>query len=71
MDTFTWWKFVRRTGEGVICLLIAAMILSGFLGTVYGSALLERMPEETFRRWFRVGITVMALDLLRRGFLAL
>ncbi len=28
MDTFTWWKFVRRTGEGVICLLIAAMILS-------------------------------------------
>ena len=51
--------------------LVAAMILSGFLGTVYGSALLERMPEETFRRWFRIGITLLALDLLRRGLLAL
>lgn len=47
--------------------LVAAMILSGFVGTVYGSALLERMPEETFRRWFRICITVLALDLLRRG----
>ena len=51
--------------------LVAAMILSGFLGTVYGTALLERMPEETFRRWFRIGITVLALDLLRRGLTAL
>jgi uncharacterized membrane protein YfcA len=51
--------------------LVAAMILSGFLGTVYGSTLLERMPEETFRRWFRIGITVLALDLLRRGLVAI
>ncbi len=29
--------------------------------------LLDRMPEETFRKWFRIGITVLALDLLRRG----
>ena len=47
--------------------LVAAMILSGFLGTVYGTRLLERMPEETFRKWFRIGITILALDLLRRG----
>ena len=47
--------------------LVAAMILSGFVGTVYGTALLERMPEETFRKWFRIGITILALDLLRRG----
>ena len=54
--------------------LIAVMIASGFLGTVYGTRLLDRLPEESFRRWFRIGITVLALDLLvaraRRGVLA-
>ena len=29
------------------------------------------LPEETFRKWFRIGITVLALDLLRRGLTAL
>jgi uncharacterized membrane protein YfcA len=47
--------------------LIAAMIASGFLGTLYGTTLLEKMPEETFKKWFRIGITILALDLLRRG----
>jgi len=47
--------------------LIAAMILSGFLGTIYGTKLLDRLPEEEFRKWFRIGITILALDLLRRG----
>lgn len=47
--------------------LVAAMIASGYLGTVYGSAWLERLPEETFRRWFKIGITMLALDMLRRG----
>ena len=47
--------------------LIAAMIASGFLGTIYGTKLLDRMPEESFRRWFKIGVTVLALDLLRRG----
>jgi uncharacterized membrane protein YfcA len=47
--------------------LIAMMIASGFLGTLYGTRMLEKMPEETFKRWFRIGITVLALDLLRRG----
>ena len=51
--------------------LIAAMILSGFVGTVYGTSLLERMPEKTFRIWFKIGITLLALDLLRRGLMAL
>ena len=58
---FAFWEWVP---------LVAAMILSGFLGTVYGTALLERMPEETFRKWFRIGITLLALDLLRRGLTA-
>lgn len=47
--------------------LIAAMIVSGYLGTVYGSTLLERLPEESFRRWFRIGLTLLALDMIRRG----
>lgn len=46
---------------------IALMIASGYLGTIYGSRLLEKMPEETFRRWFRIGLTLLALDLIRRG----
>ncbi len=50
--------------------LVAAMIASGYLGTVHGNAWLERLPEETFRRWFRVGITVLALDMIRRGLAA-
>lgn len=47
--------------------LVAAMIASGYLGTVYGSAWLERLPEASFRRWFRIGLTLLALDMIRRG----
>lgn len=47
--------------------MVVAMIATGYLGTRYGSMLLDRMPEEQFRRWFKIGITVLALDLLRRG----
>lgn len=47
--------------------MVLAMIASGYLGTVYGSKVLDRLPEKTFRTWFRIGITVLALDLLRRG----
>jgi uncharacterized membrane protein YfcA len=47
--------------------LIAAMIVSGYLGTVHGSRLLDRLDEKTFRLWFRIGITLLSLDLLRQG----
>ncbi|UUP17754.1 sulfite exporter TauE/SafE family protein [Nitratireductor thuwali] len=47
--------------------LIAVMVASGYLGTIYGSRLLEKLPEESFRRWFRAGLTLLALDLIRRG----
>ena len=47
--------------------LVAAMIATGYAGTVWGTTLLERMPEEAFRKWFRIVLTVLALDLLRRG----
>ena len=51
--------------------LVAAMIVSGYFGTLYGSRLLERIDEATFKRWFRIGITLLALDLVRRGVLGL
>jgi uncharacterized membrane protein YfcA len=51
--------------------LAAVMIASGYLGTVHGSAWLEKLPEDTFRRWFRVGITLLALDMIRRGLMGL
>ena len=47
--------------------LVAAMVLSGYLGTIYGTRLLEKLPEEAFRKWFRIGLSVLALDLIRRG----
>ena len=47
--------------------LIAAMIASGFLGTVYGTRLLDRLPEESFRRWFRIGITCWRSTFCGRG----
>lgn len=59
---FAFWQWVP---------LVAAMIVSGFVGTIYGTRLLERMPQETFRKWFRIGITVLALDLARRGLMEL
>ncbi len=47
--------------------LVIAMIVSGFAGTVVGSHLLERLPEKLFRIGLKVLLTVIALDLLRRG----
>jgi uncharacterized membrane protein YfcA len=47
--------------------LLAAMILSGFVGTHFGTKLLDSMNERTFQRWFRIAVTLLALDLLRRG----
>ena len=51
--------------------MVVAMIVSGYLGTVYGSKLLEKLPEKQFRFWFKVGLTALALDLVRRGLMAL
>lgn len=47
--------------------LVAAMVVSGLVGTVVGSRLLERLPEEVFRLGLKLLLTVIALDLLRRG----
>jgi uncharacterized protein len=47
--------------------LIVAMIISGYAGTKFGAGLLAAMPERVFRIGLRVLITIMALDLIRRG----
>lgn len=47
--------------------LVAAMIATGFLGTVYGTRLLDRIPEPVFRLGFRVLITILAGEMIRRG----
>lgn len=51
--------------------MVAAMIAVGYLGTRYGTILLDRMPEQAFRFWFKIALTVLALDILRRGIAAL
>ncbi len=51
--------------------LVVAMILSGYAGTINGTKLLHRMPEESFRKWFRIGVTLLALDMIRRAIGAL
>lgn len=47
--------------------LIAAMIASGFLGTIAGTKLLEKLPERWFLLAVKTALTVIALDLLRRA----
>ncbi|MDP3895253.1 MAG: sulfite exporter TauE/SafE family protein [Mesorhizobium sp.] len=51
--------------------LVVLMIASGYLGTVYGTRLLDRLPEESFKFWFKIGLTLLALDLVRRGAMGL
>ena len=47
--------------------LIAAMIVSGFFGTLFGTKLLHKIPEARFRLGFKIVLSALALDLLRRG----
>lgn len=47
--------------------MLAAMIGSGFLGTMAGTRLLERLPERAFARLFRLVLTVLALRLVWNG----
>lgn len=51
--------------------LVAVMIAAGYLGTISGSRLLDSMPEERFRFWFRIVVTLLALWLMRGGVMAL
>lgn len=47
--------------------LILGMVLTGFVGTHFGSALLVKLPENVFRHGFRIVVTIVALNLLREA----
>ncbi|WPZ34343.1 sulfite exporter TauE/SafE family protein [Thalassobaculum sp. OXR-137] len=47
--------------------LIGLMIVSGFLGTMAGRQIVNRMPEARFRTAFRILLTALALRLLYQG----
>lgn len=47
--------------------LILVMIGTGFIGTMIGSRLLLKLPDRGFRLGFKLLITALALDLLRRA----
>lgn len=47
--------------------LILAMIISGFIGTSLGGIMLDKIPETAFRWIFRLILSAVAIDLLRRS----
>ena len=44
--------------------IVGAMVASGFLGTLSGRKLLDRIPEHVFVHLFRVVVTLLAIRLL-------
>ena len=44
--------------------LLALMIALGLLGTMVGRRLLDRLPDASFARAFRLVLTLLALNLL-------
>lgn len=47
--------------------LVAVMVAAGFAGTALGSRLLTRVPEAVFRLGFRLLLSLVALELIRRA----
>ncbi len=47
--------------------LVAAMIVAGLGGTVVGSRILLKVPERVFRTGFKLVLTLVSLDLIRRA----
>jgi uncharacterized protein len=47
--------------------LILVMVAAGFAGTSVGSRLLIRVPEKVFRQVFRMLLSLVALELIRRA----
>jgi len=45
--------------------LIVGMVISGFLGTIAGSKLLDKLPEKLFRTLFMGLLTLLALNMIR------
>lgn len=49
--------------------LIAVTIATGFVGTAVGLSVLGRIREETFRHVLKIILTIVGLDMIRRGLL--
>lgn len=49
--------------------LVLVMVVAGFAGTTVGSRMLTRVPEPVFRLVFRLLLTAVALELVRRALL--
>ena len=47
--------------------LVAAMIASGFIGTLAGGSVLRKIPESTFKIIFRTVLSVLAVRLLYKA----
>jgi uncharacterized membrane protein YfcA len=47
--------------------LVLVMVIAGLAGTAVGSRLLTRVPEQVFRLVFRLLLSVIGLELLRRA----
>ena len=47
--------------------LVLAMAVSGYLGTLAGTAIMNRLPEVTLKLLFKIILTLVSLDLVRRG----
>jgi len=58
---FAFWEWV---------VLVAAMIGSGYAGTHAGTKLMNKLPEKNLKMLFKFVLTLVALDLLRRGVFA-
>lgn len=51
-------------------LLMVSMVFSGFIGVKTGTMLHNQMPEKQLKLMFRIILTVVAIDLIRRGVFA-
>jgi uncharacterized membrane protein YfcA len=49
--------------------LILVMVIAGFAGTAVGSRMLTRVPEHVFRLVFRILLSLVAVELIRRALL--
>ena len=49
--------------------LVALIVVSGFFGSKAGTLLMDKLPETTFKVAFKIVMTLVAIDLIRRGFL--
>ncbi|PCJ91911.1 MAG: hypothetical protein COA52_08015 [Hyphomicrobiales bacterium] len=50
--------------------LMLAMVVSGYLGTIVGSKLLDKLPEAFFRKALKITVTVLAIALIGQALFA-